>query len=283
MSKVWFVTGASSGIGAAVVNAALDAGHRVVATARNLEKLRSVLREPASDRLAFVQLDVSNEARAQKAVAAAVEKFGRVDVLVNNAGYSLLGSLEAMTTEQIELQLETNFFGALYVMRAALPVMRRQRSGRIINVSSLAGVMGFKSCGAYAASKFAVEGLSLSVAQEVEPFGIKVTLVEPGFFRTDLLASQSVVYADVAIDDYPPPDAIKAEWQAYHHKQPGDPAKLGQVIVRLAAMDTPPKQFFAGSDAVNAITADLEARLRELQANRDLSGSTDGNFEGERT
>jgi NAD(P)-dependent dehydrogenase (short-subunit alcohol dehydrogenase family) len=283
MSKVWFVTGASSGIGAAVVKAALQAGDRVVATARNLEKLRSVLREPASDRLAFVQLDVSSEAQAQKAVAAAVERFGRVDVLVNNAGYSLLGSLEAMTTEQIELQLETNFFGALYVMRAALPVMRRQRSGRIINVSSLAGVMGFKSCGAYAASKFAVEGLSLSVAQEVEPFGIKLTLVEPGFFRTDLLASQSVVYADVAIDDYPPPDAIKAEWQAYHHKQPGDPAKLGQVIVRLAAMDTPPKQFFAGSDAVNAITADLEARLRELQANRDLSGSTDGNFEGERT
>jgi NAD(P)-dependent dehydrogenase (short-subunit alcohol dehydrogenase family) len=283
MSKVWFVTGASSGIGAAVVKAALQAGDRVVATARNLEKLRSVLREPASDRLAFVQLDVSSEAQAQKAVAAAVERFGRVDVLVNNAGYSLLGSLEAMTTEQIELQLETNFFGALYVMRAALPVMRRQRSGRIINVSSLAGVMGFKSCGAYAASKFAVEGLSLSVAQEVEPFGIKLTLVEPGFFRTDLLAPQSVVYGDVAIDDYPPPAATKAEWQAYHHKQPGDPAKLGQVIVRLAAMDAPPKQFFAGSDAVKAITADLEARLREVQANKDLSGSTDGNFEGERT
>jgi len=283
MSKVWFVTGASSGIGAAVVKAALQAGDRVLATARNLEKLRSVLREPASDRLAFVQLDVSSEAQAQKAIAAAVEKFGRVDVLVNNAGYSLLGNLEAMTTEQIELQLDTNFYGVLYVMRAALPVMRRQRSGRIINVSSLAGVIGFKSCSAYAASKFAVEGLSLSVAQEVEPFGIKVTLVEPGFFRTDLLAPQSVVFGDVAIDDYPRPGAIKAEWQAYDHKQPGDPAKLGEVIVQLAAMDAPPKQFFAGSDASNAIAADLEARLREVQANKNLSASTDGNFEGERT
>src|SRR6185503_7060776 len=129
----------------------------------------------------------------------------------------------------------------------------------------------------------AVEGLSLSVAQEVEPFGIKVTLVEPGFFRTDLLAPQSVVFGDVAIDDYPRPGAIKAEWQAYHHKQPGDPAKLGKVIVQLAAMDAPPKQFFAGSDASNAIAADLEARLREVQANKNLSASTDGNFEGERT
>jgi len=135
MSKVWFVTGASSGIGAAVVTAALQAGDRVVATARNLEKLRSVLREPASDRLAFVQLDVSSDAQAKKAIDAAVEKFGRIDVLVSNAGYSLLGNLEGLTTAQIERQFVTNFYGVLYVMRAALPVMRRQRSGRIFNVS----------------------------------------------------------------------------------------------------------------------------------------------------
>jgi NAD(P)-dependent dehydrogenase (short-subunit alcohol dehydrogenase family) len=282
MSKVWFVTGASSGIGAAVVRAALQAGDRVVATARNLEKLRSVLGEPASDRLAFVQLDVSSEAQAKTAIDAAVEKLGSIDVLVNNAGYSLLGNLEGLTTAQIEHQLVTNFYGVLYVMRAALPVMRRQRSGRIFNVSSLAGVMGFKNCSAYAASKFAVEGLSLSAAHEVEPFGIKVTVVEPGFFRTDLLAPQSVVYGDIPIDDYGPPGNIKAEWQAYHHTQQGDPAKLGNAFVALAAMDAPPKQFYAGSDAVGAITADLEARLREVQAHKDLSISTDGNFQGER-
>ena len=183
MSKVWFVTGASSGIGAAVVKAALQAGDRVAATARDLEKLRAAVGEPASDRLAFVQLDVSSEAQAKTAIDAAVGKFGRLDVLVNNAGYSLLGNLEAFTTTQIERQLVTNFYGVLYVMRAALPVMRRQRSGHIFNVSSLAGVMGFRQCSAYAASKFAAEGLSLSAAQEVEPFGIKVTLVEPGFAR----------------------------------------------------------------------------------------------------
>jgi len=283
MSKVWFVTGASSGIGAAVVRAALQAGDRVVATARNLEKLRSIVREPAGERLAFVKLDVVSQAEAAKAVAAAIETFGRIDVLVNNAGYSLLGNLEGLSTAQIELQLETNFYGVLHVMRAALPVMRRQRSGRIINVSSLAGVMGFKNCSAYAASKFAVEGLSLSVAQEVEPFGIKVTIVEPGFFRTDLLAPQSVVYGAIAIDDYGSPESMKAEWQAYHHKQPGDPAKLGQVLLQLAKMVAPPKQLFAGSDAVNAITADLEARLREVRAHKDLSASTDGNFEGQGT
>ena len=264
-----------------MVEAALQAGDRVVATARNLAKLRSVLREPASDRLAFVELDVSSEAQAKVAIDAAVEKLGRIDVLVNNAGYSLLGNLEGLTTAQIERQLVTNFYGVLYVMRAALPVMRRQRSGRIFNVSSLAGVMGFKSCSAYAASKFAVEGLSLSVAQEVEPFGIKVTVVEPGFFRTDLLAPESVVYGDIPIDDYAPPENIKAEWQAYHHKQGGDPAKLGKAFVQLAAMDAPPKQFFAGSDAINAITSDLEARLREAQAHKDLSISTDGDFQGE--
>src|SRR3954471_12287581 len=128
-------------------------------------------------------------------------------------------------------------------MRAALPVMRRQRSGRIINVSSMAGVIGYGTCGAYAASKFAVEGLSLSVAQEVERFGIKVTIVEPGFFRTDLLAPQSVVFGEIAVDGYDAPAAIKAQWLAYHGQQGGDPAKLGQALVQLAATPLPPKQF----------------------------------------
>ena len=278
MSKVWFVTGASSGIGAAMVEAALEARHRVVATARNLEKLRSVLGKPASDRLALVQLDVSSEAQAAQAVETAVGRFGRIDVVVNNAGYSLLGNLEALTTDQIGRQFATNFFGVLYVMRAALPVMRRQRSGHIFNVSSLAGVMGFKNCSAYAATKFAVEGLSASVAQEVEPFGIKVTVVEPGNFRTELLAPQSVVYGDVAIDDYGPPEKTKASWQAYHHKQLGDPEKLARVLLELAAMDAPPKQFLAGSDAITMVTSALEGRLQEIRAHKDLSASTDGSF-----
>ena len=196
MSNVWFVTGASAGIGAAVVKAALQAGNRVVATARNVEKLRKVVGEPGSDRLALVQLDVTQESQAKQAVAVAVEKFGRIDVLVNNAGYSLIGNFEATTEEQLERQFATNFYGVVFVMRAVLPIMRRQRSGRIFNVSSMAGVIGYATAGSYAATKFAVEGLTLSVAQEVDRFGIKVTLVEPGFFRTDLLAPQSVVFGD---------------------------------------------------------------------------------------
>ena len=158
-------------------------------------------------------------------------------------------------------------------MRAALPVMRRQGSGHIFNVSSMAGVIGYATAGAYAATKFAVEGLSLSVAQEVERFGIKVTVVEPGFFRTDLLAPQSVVFGDLAVEGYDSPAAVKTQWQNYHRNQSGDPAKLGKAIVELAGMASPPKQFFAGSDAVGGITADLEARLRDVQAHKDLSVS----------
>ncbi|NNC03936.1 SDR family NAD(P)-dependent oxidoreductase [Corallococcus exiguus] len=279
MSKVWFVTGASSGIGAGVVRAALDAGDRVIATARNVEKLRSAIGEQAGDRLAFVPLDVTKEEQARQAVAAAVEKFGRIDVLVNNAGYSLIGNLESLTPAQIEQQFATNFYGVLHVLRAVLPVMRRQRSGRVFNVSSMAGVIGYATVGAYAATKFAVEGLSLSVAQEVERFGITVTVVEPGFFRTDLLAPQSVVFGELAVEGYDAPAAVKEQWQGYHHNQSGDPAKLGKALVRLAGMETPPKQFFAGSDAVSGITADLEARLAEARAHKDLSVSTDGNFQ----
>jgi NAD(P)-dependent dehydrogenase (short-subunit alcohol dehydrogenase family) len=278
MGKVWFVTGASSGIGAGVVRAALESGDRVVATARNVEKLRSAIGQPPSDRLAFVPLDVTGEQQATKAIAAAVEKFKRIDVLVNNAGYSLLGTLESLATNEIERQFATNFYGVLYVMRAALPVMRRQGTGRILNVSSMAGVIGYGTASAYAATKFAVEGLSLSVAQEVERFGIKVTLVEPGFFRTDLRAPKSVVFGDLAVEGYDSPAAVKAQWQGYDGKQSGDPAKLGTALVQLAAMESPPKQFFAGTDAVDGITADLKARLAEVQAHRDLSVTTDGTF-----
>lgn len=278
MSKVWFVTGTSSGIGAGTVKAALAAGDRVVAAARNLDKLRAAIGETWGERLALVPLDVTRETQVQQAVAAAVRTFGRIDVLVNNAGYSLLGNFESLTVEQIELQMETNFYGVLSLMRAVLPIMRQQRSGRILNISSMAGVVGYGTAGAYAATKFAVEGLSLSVAQEVDRFGIKVTLVEPGFFKTDLLAPHSVVFGDVAIDGYDTPDAVKKQWQGYNGTQTGDPAKLGTALVQLAAMDSPPKQFFAGSDAVAGITADLKQRLAEVDAHRALSASTDGSL-----
>src|SRR4051812_33069817 len=278
MNKIWFVTGAGSGIGTGIAKAALKAGHGVVASGRSLDKVRNALAGFSSENLAFVQLDVADEARAKAAVEEAGARFGRIDVAVNNAGYSLLGNFEEMTTAEIERQLATNFYGVVHVMRAVLPVMRKQRSGRVINVSSMAGVIGYAHCAAYAASKFAVEGLSLSVAAEVERFGITVTLVEPGFFRTDLLDERNVKSPEHAIDDYAAGGKPRDVWAAYNGTQQGDPAKLGEALVKIAGMANPPKQFYAGSDAIAGIRPALEARLQEIKDHEALSKSTDGTF-----
>jgi NAD(P)-dependent dehydrogenase (short-subunit alcohol dehydrogenase family) len=277
VSKVWFITGAGSGIGAATARAAVKAGDRVVATGRNLDKVRKALGDIAGERVAFIALDVTSEAQAKAVVEAAVNAFGRIDVLVNSAGYSLLGNFEELTTEEIQSLMATNFYGVMFVMRAVLPVMRKQRSGRIINISSLAGVIGFKHCGAYSATKFAVEGLSQAVAQEVEPFGIRITTVAPGF-RTDLLDAGKAKYAKSAIADYAAEGTAEAMWSGYDGKQQGDPAKLGDVLVTIAAMDHPPKHFLAGSDALAAVKPALEACLEQLRAYQNLSTSTDGSF-----
>lgn len=278
MNKVWFVTGAGSGIGAGIAKAALRAGDRVVATGRGLDKVRNALRDVASENLAFVQLDVADGSQANAAIGEAVKKFGRIDVAVNNAGYSLLGNFEEMTTAEIERQLATNFYGVVHVMRAVLPVMRKQRSGHVINISSMAGVIGFRHCAAYAASKFAVEGLSLSVAAEVEQFSIKIALVEPGFFRTDLLDDRNAKYPGNAIDDYATEGSAQKMWSAYNGTQQGDPEKLGEALVKIAGMTNPPKQFYAGSDAVAGIRPALQARLQEIKDHEALSKSTDGAF-----
>jgi len=276
MSKVWFITGAGSGIGAGIAKAALRAKDRVVATGRNLEKVRSALREVAGDDLAVLQLDVTDEAQAQAAVEAAVGRFGRIDVVVNNAGYSLLGNFEEMTIAEIESQLATNFYGVLHVMRAVLPVLRKQRSGHLINISSLGGVVGFKHCAAYSASKFAVEGLSQAVAAEVERFGIKITVVEPGFFRTELLDAKNVRWPRRRIEDYAADGDVQATWSAYDGTQQGDPEKLGRALVEIAGMQNPPRQFYAGSDALAVIKPALAARLQEIEDHEELSKSTDG-------
>ncbi|WP_235582263.1 SDR family NAD(P)-dependent oxidoreductase [Rhizobacter sp. Root1221] len=279
MSKVWFITGAGSGIGAGAVKAALGAGHRVVATGRNVEKLRSALRGVAADNLEILPLDVSDEAQASTAVAQAMTRFGRIDVVLNNAGYSLVGNFEELTTHEIERQFATNFWGVSHVMRAALPVLRKQRSGHIINMSSVAGVVGMKHCSAYGASKFAVEGLSLAVADEVEQFGIKVTAVEPGFFRTDLLDAANVKWPSHRIADYAANEVSAQEmWSPYAGHQPGDPDKLGEVLVKLTGMASPPRLFVAGGDAIEMIAPAVQARLKAVHAFEDLSKSTVGNF-----
>jgi NAD(P)-dependent dehydrogenase (short-subunit alcohol dehydrogenase family) len=279
MSKVWFVTGAGSGIGAGVAKAALKAGDRVVATARNLDKARGAYGDTSIDNIAFVQLDVADAAQAQAAVDVAVERYGRIDVLVNNAGYSILGNFEEMTAADLERQFATNFYGVAHLMRAVLPIMRKQRSGRIFNISSVAGVVGLKHCAAYGASKFAVEGLSLAIAEEVAQFGINITVVEPGFFRTGLLEPSNVRWASNPVDDYAAEGSPEAMWSPYNGAQPGDPAKLGQALVKLAAMEAPPKVFVAGSDALSAISPAVKARLETIHAHEALSRSTDGDFE----
>jgi len=279
VSKVWFITGAGSGIGAGTVKAALAAGDRVVATGRNLQKLRAAFAGTATGTLEILQLDVSDEAQASTAIDQALQKFGRIDVLLNNAGYSLIGNFEELATQEIERQFATNFWGVSHVMRAALPVMRKQRCGHIINMSSVAGVVGMKHCSAYGASKFAVEGLSLAVAEEVERFGIKVTAVEPGFFRTDLLDAANVQWPSHRIDDYAAAEVGAREmWSPYDGKQPGDPDKLGQVLVKLAGMEAPPRLFVAGADAVEVIAPAVQARLNAVHALEDLSKSTAGIF-----
>lgn len=278
MSQVWFITGSGRGIGAEVVRAALQAGHQVVATGRNLAQLQSSFPDAPADRIAFAALDVAQEAQAEAAVSAALERFGRIDVLVNNAGYGLMANFEEVTSSQIEHQFATNVFGLMHVMRAVLPAMRRQRSGHIFNISSVGGVLGFKGASVYCATKYAVEGLSASVDMEVAQFGIKVTTVEPGFFRTDFLDAKSVKYSDRLIEDYSAEGTVQGTYEHYNHQQAGDPAKLGAALVKLAGMPKPPKQFLAGSDAVAMATQSLDARLGEIHAFAELSRSTDGVF-----
>lgn len=275
MSQVWFITGAGRGIGAHTVKAALQAGHRVVATARSLEQLRNAHADAPQERLALAALDLTSPAQIDAAVEVALERFGRIDVLVNNAGYGLLGNFEEVQEEAIERQFATNVFGLMHVMRAVLPVMRRQRSGRVFNLSSIGGMIGFQGASVYCASKFAVEGLSASIAMEVERFGITVTVVEPGFFRTDFLEPTSVSYAAATIVDYADGGGVKDIYEAYNGRQAGDPARLGTVLVQLAAMPSPPKQFLAGSDAVGMATGSLQGRLDEIRAFEALSRSTD--------
>jgi NAD(P)-dependent dehydrogenase (short-subunit alcohol dehydrogenase family) len=271
MSKIWFITGASRGLGLDVARAALAAGDKVVATSRRADAVTKAL--GAQDAVLAVELDVTKRDQPQKAIAAAVERFGRIDVLVNNAGYSLFGALEECSPEEIETQYATNVLGVIAVTRAALPVLRKQRSGHIVNVSSLAGMMSAAGMTLYCSSKFALEGLSEGLAAELAPFGIKLTIVEPGAFRTDFLADSSAVFSAGTIDDYETTitGEVRRACKAFNGSQGGDPVKLANAIVRLANEAEPPLRFAAGRDAVEGIESVLENRRKALDAWRDLS------------
>ena len=272
--QVWFVTGSARGMGAAFVHAALDAGHAVVAAARRVDDVIDEL--GAHDGMLPVRLDVTSVDEADAAVAAAVERFGRIDVLVNNAGASYKGYFEEMSPQQVEQQLAANLLGPMNVTRAVLPVMRRQQRGHLIAISSGAGLMGFEYSSVYAASKFGLEGWMGALEQEVAPFGIHTTIVNPGFFRTGLAGPVSMVLPDRVIDDYAERSARQRDWwQAQDGRQPGDPAKLAAALVRIAAQDPPPRRFVAGADVL-ALGERKIAELRaELDAHRELSASLD--------
>jgi NAD(P)-dependent dehydrogenase (short-subunit alcohol dehydrogenase family) len=277
--RTWFVTGAARGIGAEIVKAALNVGDRVVATGRDPRKIDQIFRW-ASDRLLALPLDVTKADQVTAAVENAVSKFGAIDVLVNNAGYGQLGVFEEITPEQIRAEFETNVFGLMEVTRAVVPIMRRQRSGRVFNISSVAGLRGIFGASAYNASKFAVEGFSQALAQELSPFGVYVTVISPGFIRTDFLDQSSIKYSEGAsISDYAKPVADFRNFMANRsHQQAGDPAKLANVIVRLSQVENPPVSFVAGSDAVEAATNAIKAQQEQIDQWRELSVSTDGNW-----
>lgn len=278
MQKTWFITGAGRGLGADIAEAALRAGDRVAAAGRNRAAVSDRL-GPDSDRLMSVELDVNNEAQAQAGVAAAVARFGTVDVLVNNAGYGHLGLFEETTVQDVQAQFGTNLFGVFSVTRAVLPVMRAARKGRIFNVSSLAGMRGVAFGSLYCASKFALEGFSESLAQEVAPFGIQVVIVEPGPFRTDFLSAESVRYGAHAVADYDEQrTALRASFEQRNGRQPGDPVKLAEAVVRLASEAEPPMRFVAGSIAFDSIAAKLAGVQAELERWRPLSVGTDGDY-----
>ena len=270
--KVWLITGAGRGMGVDIAKAALRAGHSVVATGRDAAKVAAAVGE--HDNLLAIKLDVTRPQDASAAVKAAVAKFGRIDILVNNAGNFFAGFFEELSPEQVRNQIETLLFGPMNVTRATLPVMRKQRSGLVVTVSSTAGIAGQMFCTAYAAAKFGIEGWMESLAPEIMPFGIRTMLVEPGFFRTELLTDASTIYAQPTIDDYAErTKEIVPAWKNMDGKQTGDPAKLADALVKLVALKEPPTRFAAGADAMQTFEAKAKTLLAQAHAHRELSSA----------
>jgi NAD(P)-dependent dehydrogenase (short-subunit alcohol dehydrogenase family) len=272
MSKVWFITGAGRGMGLHIARAALAAGHQVVATGRNTDKVAKAVGQ--SDRLLVVKLDVTSSADAEMAAKATIERFGRVDVLVNNAASFQAGYFEELSPRQMDLQLATSLVGPMNVTRAFLPAMRKQGSGRIISISSTAGLVGYEFCTAYSASKFGLDGWMEALQVEVSPFGIETMIVNPGFFRTELLTEESTRYADLAIADYSERRARQeAFWTGANGTQGGDPAKLAQALITLEKEAALPRRFLAGADAIATAEQKIATLQQQIEAYRALSSS----------
>jgi NAD(P)-dependent dehydrogenase (short-subunit alcohol dehydrogenase family) len=272
MSKVWFITGAGRGMGLHIARAALAAGYQVVATGRNTDKVAKAVGK--SDRLLVVKLDVTSSADAETAVKATIDRFGRIDVLVNNAASFYAGYFEELSPRQMDLQLATSLVGPMNVTRAFLPAMRKQGSGKIISISSTAGLVGYEFCTAYSASKFGLDGWMEALQIEVSPFGIETMIVNPGFFRTELLTEESTQYADLAVADYSVRRAQQeAFWTGANGTQGGDPAKLAQALITLDKEAALPRRFLAGADAIATAEQKIATLQQQIEAYRALSGS----------
>ncbi len=274
MAKTWLITGASRGLGSLIAEEALKRGDNVVATARSPAAVTE--RFGARDNLLAVALDVTDEAQAHAAADEAVARFGRIDILLNNAGFGLLGAVEEATSAEIERVYRTNVFGLLAVTRGVLPHMRRQRRGHVINISSIGGYAASAGWGVYCSTKFAVEGLTEALALELKPLGIFATVIEPGFFRTDFLDARSLAVSPSAIPDYAASAGAMRDFAAAaNHAQPGDPAKLARALMVLVDQAEPPLRMPFGSDTVKRIEAKNAFVAEELARWRELSVSTD--------
>ncbi|HTN86926.1 MAG TPA: oxidoreductase [Sorangium sp.] len=272
--RVWFITGASRGIGAEIASAALAAGDQVVATARDPRSITDRFGRPEA--LLPLALDVTDEASAAAAVEAAVARFGRIDVLVNNAGYGVVGAIEETQGDEVRRVFETNVFGLLAVTRAALPQLRKQRAGLILNLSSVGGYRSGPGFGIYCSTKFAVEGISEALHAELAPLGIAVTVLEPGYFRTEFLEAKSAVATEKVIADYAETAGkVRSYAKEVSLQQPGDPVRLARVVVELSRAKNPPLRLPLGTDAIAAIEAKNVFVTQELAAWRAVSASTD--------
>ncbi|UOB18653.1 oxidoreductase [Abyssalbus ytuae] len=270
--KVWFITGTSKGFGLALTKLALSQGHQVIATSRNIDELKKSITEN-QDNLLPLKVDITSDEEVKNAFQQGIEKFGRIDVVVNNAGYSLVGSMEEMTDKEFRQTVDVNLFGTVNVLRNVMPYLRKQQSGHLINIASNAGYVGFANATSYNASKFAVVGISEALAQEVNPFGIKVTVVAPGQFRTSFMDKGSMLFAKNRIAVY---GLDKAEelWSSYSGQQQGDPEKLVKILTEIVELENPPLRLLLGSDTYELLKEHREKEMEEFETWKHFTLST---------
>ncbi|WP_316744285.1 SDR family NAD(P)-dependent oxidoreductase [Pedobacter antarcticus] len=270
--KVWFITGASKGLGLALAKLVLSNGDKVVATSRRVKELEELI-SPAAENFLPLNVDITSDEAVRRAIEQSIAYFGKLDIVVNNAGYSLVGSMEEMSDQEFRETLDVNLFGTVNVIRNVMPYLRKQHSGHIINISSNAGYVGFANATSYNAAKFAVVGLSEALAQEVSAFGIKVTLVAPGQFRTNFMEKGSIAYAKSRIEVYGL-DKAETTWSSFSGQQIGDPEKLVRILTDVVAMQNPPVRLLLGPDTYHLVKEHRENEAIEFELWKDLTLST---------